>query len=116
MTIAPDTNMPGAAAMNNRATENAHQQIVKIELGEEAQRTIAWILPTIFVMAFVSAFATAVSVFLIIKYTQAETESRMQEYYTMELDGKLMAAGVIQPKDSWAGRQAEGQLKQGEGK
>lgn len=36
------------------------------------------------------------------KTTIAERETRLLEYYVMELDGKLMATGVIKPPESWS--------------
>lgn len=35
---------------------------------------------------------------------RAERETRMLEYYVMELDGKLMAEGLIDYNESWAAR------------
>jgi hypothetical protein len=37
----------------------------------------------------------------------AERESRLLEYYVMELDGKLMASSVIKYPDSWSARKGE---------
>lgn len=35
---------------------------------------------------------------------RTEQETRLLEYYVMELDGKLMAAGLIDYNESWAAR------------
>jgi hypothetical protein len=58
----------------------------------------AWILA---VLVAINVVATVVAYH---QWSKAETESRMLEYYVMEIDGKLMAAGVIQPPESWSGR------------
>lgn len=34
----------------------------------------------------------------------SQRETRMLEYYVMELDGKVMQAGIIKPDESWSGR------------
>lgn len=34
-------------------------------------------------------------------------ETRMLEYYVMELDGKVMQAGIIKPEESWSARKRE---------
>lgn len=47
---------------------------------------------------------------------KAETETRMLEYYVMELDGKLMAAGLIDYNESWAAQKKAQQAKQKEAK
>jgi len=38
---------------------------------------------------------------------QAERENRMLEYYIMELDGKLMKSGILDPRESWSAKKAE---------
>jgi hypothetical protein len=58
----------------------------------------AWIIA---VLVAINLVATVVTYH---EWSKAETESRMLEYYVMEMDGKLMAAGIIQPPESWSGR------------
>jgi hypothetical protein len=57
-----------------------------------------------FIIAVLVALNVLATVMMFMKWRDAETELRMLEYYAMELDGKLMAAGVIQPPESWSGR------------
>lgn len=40
-------------------------------------------------------------------YSERTTETRMLEYYVMELDGKLMSAGLIDYNASWAARKKQ---------
>ena len=42
---------------------------------------------------------------------QSSVETRMLEYYVMEVDGKLMQANIIKPSESWSARKAK-ELKQ----
>jgi hypothetical protein len=37
----------------------------------------------------------------------AEREVRLLEYYVMELDGKMMASGILKVPDSWSGKHKE---------
>lgn len=38
---------------------------------------------------------------------QSERETRMLEYYVMEVDGKLIKAGTIKPEESWSAQKAK---------
>jgi hypothetical protein len=38
---------------------------------------------------------------------QSSVETRMLEYYVMEVDGKLMQAGIIRPAETWSARKAK---------
>lgn len=62
------------------------------------------LLPALVILAAVSSVAIICSVASWMQAKDAETETRMLEYYVMELDGKLMRDGVIDFKQSWAGR------------
>lgn len=41
----------------------------------------------------------------------ATRETRMLEYYVMELDGKVMQAGIIKPEESWSARKRKENVK-----
>jgi hypothetical protein len=49
----------------------------------------------------------AATVFMCAEWRIAERENRLFEYYVMELDGKLMASGVIKYQDSWSAQKGE---------
>lgn len=54
----------------------------------------------------------ATNIALWIKYAHTETEVRMQEYYLLELDAKLIASGLKKPEDAIAKKMADdGQAK-----
>lgn len=42
---------------------------------------------------------------------RTEREARMLEYYVMELDGKLMKLGIIQPEESWSAQKRKREEK-----
>lgn len=48
--------------------------------------------------------------FAIMAYN-ATRETRMLEYYVMELDGKVMQSGIIKPEESWSAQKRKGDEK-----
>ncbi len=58
--------------------------------------------PLIIVLAILTGLSIGIAAYSIIYAKGADTETRMLEYYVMELDGKLMSSGVIDPNRSWA--------------
>lgn len=58
-----------------------------------------------FILSVLISLNVIATVIAIIAYLTVEREARMLEYYILEIDGKLMAAGIIQPPESWSGRQ-----------
>jgi hypothetical protein len=59
-----------------------------------------------FVAAFISLNLIA-TVFMFVQWKIAEREARLLEYYIMELDGKLMASGIVKPPESWSGHKGD---------
>jgi hypothetical protein len=71
-------------------------QIIQIDSGKHVA-----------VIAICAAVAGAAAVFAwhsAIQSDYAVKRADMLQYYTMELDGKLMASGVIKYEESWAAR------------
>jgi hypothetical protein len=67
----------------------------------------AKLLPWILVCSIVSGFSIGLSIFAISTAHSSDRETRMLEYYVMELDGKAMKAGIIRPEESWSGKKQE---------
>lgn len=44
------------------------------------------------------------TVWMFFQWKISEREARLIEYYVMELDGKMMASGLLKPPDSWSGQ------------
>jgi len=44
---------------------------------------------------------------MFVAYLHSEREARLLEYYVLELDGKMMASGLLNPPDSWSGKHKE---------
>jgi hypothetical protein len=95
----------GTGSKSTHAEHGA--SVVQVDLGEGAQRVIAWLVPTVFLMAFAAALATCATISLYIKYQATETEVRMQEYYLLELDAKFIGAGLKPADESIAKQQAD---------
>lgn len=62
------------------------------------------LVPLVIVLAILSGIAIGFTAFAFNSAGNAEREARMLEYYVMELDGKLMAAGVIESKESYSAK------------
>ncbi len=73
--------------------------IVQIESGK--------LVPLIIVLALVAGAGIAVSVAALSYAGVAERESRMLQYYVLEMDAKLIAAGVKKPEESVASKLKE---------
>lgn len=58
--------------------------------------------PLIILLSIISGVSIAFAVFNMQQSHQSERETRMLEYYVMELDGKLMNKGLITPDESWS--------------
>jgi len=82
-------------------TDNHSASVVQIESGK--------LVPLIIVLAIFCGLSIAVSVFTLWHAQIAERENRLLEYYVMELDGKLMSKGVIEPSRSWSAQKQERQ-------
>lgn len=54
------------------------------------------------VLACVAGLALGAAIYSQIEQVKSERETRMLEYYVMELDGKLMKSGFLNPDDSWS--------------
>lgn len=61
--------------------------------------------------SIISAVAVVGCVVFGIMAYNATRETRMLEYYLMELDGKVMQAGIIKPEESWSARKRKEQEK-----
>lgn len=62
----------------------------------------AKILPIMVLLTLLIGVAIGLTVYAFTAANQSERETRMLEYYVMELDGKLMNEGIIKPERSWS--------------
>lgn len=62
------------------------------------------LVPLIIFLAIMCGVAIGLTAFSFNSSGNSERETRMLEYYVMELDGKLMAAGVIESKESYSAK------------
>jgi hypothetical protein len=81
---------------HEHAHANSGSSVNQIRISEKSK--ILWVFVGINLAATLWMFA---------EWRIAEREARLQEYYVMELDGKLMAAGIIKYPESWSARKGE---------
>lgn len=63
------------------------------------------LVPLVIVLAILCGASIGLTTFAFSAARNADREARMLEYYILELDGKLMAAGVIESKESYSAKQ-----------
>lgn len=57
-----------------------------------------------FIVATLVALNLLATIWMLSQWKIAERETRLLEYYVMELDGKMMASGLLKSPDSWSGK------------
>lgn len=93
--VAPDVVAPASPhAIHNRA-EGA--SVIQVESSK--------LVPLIVVLAVISGIAAGLAVFAFYESTNAERESRMLQYYVLEMDAKLIAHGIKKPEESVASKE-----------
>jgi hypothetical protein len=70
----------------------------------ESNKLIPWLMTTAILAALAIAFAACA----LIVAQRSERESRMLQYYVLEMDAKLIAAGVKKPEDAVSKRLESG--------
>lgn len=60
------------------------------------------LLPWIMSCCILAGFSCALGVFAIVESQRADREARMLQYYVLEMDAKLIAAGVKKPEEAVA--------------
>ena len=88
------------------ATQENKDESVKQEGGSIANVTRVNITDKskLLIVSVLIAANLIATVWMFIEWKMAERESRLLEYYVMELDGKMMAADLVKPPESWSGR------------
>lgn len=79
--------------------DNRSAQVIQIESSR--------VLPLLVVLSAISGLAVAIAYAALNRARDAETEARMLEYYVLEMDAKLIAAGFKTDSESVAKRLKE---------
>lgn len=66
----------------------------------ETSKLIPWLM----FCAVLSGLAIGLAILAVILSQQSEREARMLQYYVLEMDAKLIAAGVKKPEDAVANK------------
>ena len=97
MTDAPDTVASCSPhAVHARA---AGASVIQIESSR--------LVPLLLGLAILSGISVALAITAFYQVTLAERETRMLQYYVLEMDAKLIAAGVKKPEDAVASKLKE---------
>jgi hypothetical protein len=83
---------------DRRSRYSPKSTVIQVENGKQTN--------TIVICAVLCAVAAFGSVVALYRWAVTERETRMLEYYVMELDGKLMAGGLLDYNESWAAKKA----------
>lgn len=78
------------------SVDNQSASVVQIESSK--------LMPLLVVLSILCGASIGLTAFAFSASRDAETEARMLEYYVMELDGKLMSAGVIESHQSYSAK------------
>lgn len=62
------------------------------------------LVPLIIVLSLLCGASLGLTAFAFSASRNADREARLLEYYVMELDGKLMRAGLLEPKESYSAK------------
>lgn len=91
----PDSYRTKAAGWDPYVEEGGNQNNNNFSFKDNAIAIVGLVL---------AAFAFAAALFFYSQAVEAERETRLLEYYVMELDGKLMKQRIIEPEESWSAR------------
>jgi hypothetical protein len=84
------------------ADSRAYDQAASI-VQIESSKLVPWLL----LCCLVCGVGIGLGTFAMVSAQRTERETRLLEYYVMELDGKLMQAGIINFKDSYSVKKQE---------
>lgn len=73
---------------------------VSITIDRSVNRAIGRLMAVLFGCAAMVGASSVLATWMIIAYTQAERESELLKYYLLELDAKVIAAGVKKPDEA----------------
>lgn len=81
------------------SVDHRSAQVVQIESSK--------VLPIIVILALLSGVAIALAMLAWARASDSERETRMLEYYLLELDAKAIAAGIKRPEEAIANKLKE---------
>jgi hypothetical protein len=77
---------------------------VRVEEGANYANAVVNDKSKAFIVATLLAINILGTVMMFVEWRIAEREARLLQYYVMELDGKMIASGLLKPPDSWSGQ------------
>ena len=91
------------------STQSSPDESITAHPGANVNKTVVELSErTLSILAFALALASMVTAgWALHEASLAEREARMLQYYTLEMDAKLIAAGIKKPEDSVANKLKE---------
>lgn len=86
-------------AHTDQSGASGNSSIVQVDSGK--------LLPWVIFNTLLTGLAIALAVLVFVDQSRTERETRMLEYYVMELDGKLMKQKIIDTNESWSAQKRE---------
>ena len=88
---------------------NVLQQLSKAEapisltlkIDRSVGKIAAWVIALIVTSSILMGAGIVLAIWMIFSYSKAEREARMQQYYLIEVDGKLIEQGIKPPEGGY---------------
>ena len=82
-----------------------------LTIDKSVSKVAAWAIAVIIGASILIGAGFVLMIWLLSAYQQQERESRMLQYYVLEMDAKLIAAGIKKPDESVADKLKEEKRK-----
>lgn len=78
-----------------------------LAIDKSVSKVASWFVMVIIGNSILLGASVILAIWMVSAYQRAERESRMQQYYLLELDAKLISAGLKKPEESISKKQQE---------
>lgn len=71
-----------------------------LTIDKSVSKVASWAIAVIVVNSILIGVGIVLAIWMTVSYRETEREVRMQQYYLLEMDAKLIAAGVKKPEEA----------------
>lgn len=71
-----------------------------LTIDKSVSKVTAWVIAVIVGNSVLMGAGIVLAIWMTVSYRETEREVRMQQYYLLEMDAKLIAAGVKKPEEA----------------
>lgn len=71
-----------------------------LTIDKSVSKVAAWVIAVIVGNSVLMGVGIVLAIWMTVSYRETEREVRMQQYYLLEMDAKLIAAGVKKPEEA----------------